>query len=145
MEGHELWHASIIHSSSAQLPAMKINPKWPPLRVGEELMFPQVRIRPRHWDVLRTFQGSRDLQAEDTVHTINPSDLGLLPCQKDPGYHAQKGQLLYAEVSLPQEAPWLNTVGDNKKAELTLLFPKRREKLPNLKQSLQQRHINRGS
>lgn len=48
MESHEPWHASIIHSFSPQFPATKINPKWPPLRQGEESMFPEVQALSRN-------------------------------------------------------------------------------------------------
>lgn len=59
MESHEPWHASIIHTPTAPLLATKINPKWPPLRPDEELMFPEGHVRPKHRVVAKSLSGSR--------------------------------------------------------------------------------------
>lgn len=79
--------AFIICVSKARLLAT-INPKRPPLRPCEELMFPALHIKLRHRVVRRTLRGAGDLRGGDRAHTINPSDLGLLPRQSDAGDRA---------------------------------------------------------
>ena len=147
-EGREPWHASIILCSPALLPATEINPEWPPLTLGEELMFPEGHIAPWHWVV--TLRGRFRVRTQYTL--LTPLILDYCHVRLTPVIThrlQRKGRLICAEVSLPQEVPWLNTVRDNKRLHSFLFSDAQREfsrtKKSNLKQSMSLRHFCSGS
>lgn len=142
------WHASIIHGSTAQLFATKINPKWPPLRPDEELMFPEVHIGPRHWVVISTLKGSRGGFRVRTQYTLL-TPLILDYCHADWCWLSHTDRNKRAGYCVPRLAchrrycDWTQSVTTIGSPRSPFWRTERisRKKKPNLKQSLQQWHF----